>query len=199
MVDHDYRFVFIDVESNGSMSDSTVFHNSSLFQALESGLLPTGGVVVGDDAFALKKYLMKPYAGQLLDFEKKVFNYRLSRARRIVENAFGILVSRFRIFEKPIPLLPEKIDKVICAACALHNVLRSKSASTYMPRDAVDAEDFDLRRIIEGGWRQETNGLQSVTRVGPHQQSKKAKDKRDAFKSYFANEGAVEWQNKMIH
>lgn len=68
-----------------------------------------------------------------------------------------------------------------------------------MPRDSVDSEDFDLGRIIEGSWWKETNRLQSVTRVESHQQSKKAKEKRDAFKTYFANEGAVEWQNKMNH
>lgn len=199
LVDHDYRFTFIEVGSNGSMSDSTVFQRSSLFKALEGGLLPTDGVILGDDAFALKEYLMKPYGGQLLDNEKKVFNYRLSRARRIVENAFGILVSRFRIFEKPIPLLPETIDKVICAACALHNFLRSKSTATYMPRESVDYEDFDLGAIIEGSWRKESNGLQSVAKVGSHQQSKKAKEKRDAYKEYFSNNGAVEWQDQMIH
>lgn len=199
LVDHDYRFTFIDVGSNGSVSDSTVFRRSSFFEALEGGLLPKDGVILGDDAFALKEYLMKPYGGPLLKFDEKVFNYRLSRARRIVENAFGILVSRFRLFEKPIPLLPEKIDKVICAACALHNFLRSKSTSTYMPRESVDAEDFVLGCIIEGSWRRETNGLQSVARVGSHQQTKKAKEKREAYKTYFVNEGAVEWQNKMIH
>lgn len=48
---------------------------------------------------------------------------------RIVENAISILVGRFRIFEKPIPLLPETIDKVICAACG-HNFLSSKSPAT---------------------------------------------------------------------
>lgn len=142
---------------------------------------------------------MKPFGGHSLSYEEKVFNYRLSRARRIVENAFGILVSRFRIFERTISLLPESIDKVICAACALHNFLRTKSSSAYMPRDTVDTEDFDMGRIIEGTWRDETNGLRSVLRVGPHQQTKKAKEKREAYKNYFVNEGAVDWQQHMIH
>ncbi|CAH1972161.1 unnamed protein product [Acanthoscelides obtectus] len=53
-----------------------------------------------------------------------VYNYRLSRARQIVENAFGILVSRFRIFQKPIATNIETVDKIVLAACALHNWLR---------------------------------------------------------------------------
>lgn len=100
VVDHDYCFRYINVGCNGKQSDGGVFQQSSLFEALENNLLPPGGCLVGDDAFPLKTYLMKPYSKITLSLEQKVFNYRLSRARRIVENAFGILASRFRIFGK---------------------------------------------------------------------------------------------------
>lgn len=84
-------------------------------------------VIVADEAFPLKENLMKPYPAKSLDDASRVFNYRLSRARRVSENAFGILVHRFRIFQSTIPLGPKKAEVIVLAAVALHNYLRTKS------------------------------------------------------------------------
>jgi hypothetical protein len=87
--------------------------------------------------FLLEKNLLKPLSGNNLSVKQKVFNYRLSRARRI-ENIFGILTSRFRVYERPIALLPDTVDLVIKASCALHNWLRTTSITVYLPPAAVD-------------------------------------------------------------
>lgn len=100
VVDHNYRFTYIDVGCNGKISDRGVFRQSILYRALECGMLPHGHFFFGDNAFPLKEYLLKPFPENHLTMKQKVFNYRLSRARRIVENAFGIMASRFRIFGK---------------------------------------------------------------------------------------------------
>jgi len=60
---------------------------------------------VADDAFPLRNYMLKHYSRiRRLTITQKIFNYRLSMVRRILENAFGILNSKFRILENPIPL-----------------------------------------------------------------------------------------------
>ena len=98
---------------------------------------------MADYAFALSKYLMKPYSQTRLTTEKRVFNYRLSRARRTVENTFGILANRFRVFMTPISLCPEKVKVVTLASCLLHNYLccHATAQTVYTPPASLDTED----------------------------------------------------------
>lgn len=199
LVDYDYCFTYIDVGANGSASDGSIFRNCSLFQALENNLLPENGVIVGDDAFPLKNYLMKPYSQRNLTYDEKVLNYRLSRCRRVVENAFGILVSRFRIFEKPIACNVTTVDRIVYAACTLHNWLRYNSTSTYLPNGAVDTEDTNTGEVIQGTWRSESTGLKGIGHFSTNYYSKQAKSIRDEFRRYFTNEGQGPWQNMKIY
>ena len=95
----------------GRISDGGVFKNTDLHLALDTKQLglpdpkplphfidPVPFVLVGDKAFPLSEYLMKPYALRNLDDERRIYNYRMSRLRRFTENAFGILVNRFRLW-----------------------------------------------------------------------------------------------------
>lgn len=64
-----------------------------------------------------------------------MFNYRLSRTRRTVENAFGIMANRFRVFLSTIPFSVEKVELITYACCILHNFLLKKKVQWYIPSE----------------------------------------------------------------
>lgn len=197
VVDHNYCFRYIDVGSYGRNADGGVFQYCDLYPLLENdSLLPKGGVLVGDDAFPLKTYLMKPYSKVNLTKEEKIYNYRTSRARRIVENGFGILASRFRIFQQNMAVKVPTTIKIVKAACAIHNWLRLTSPTTYTPPSCYDYEDIVNATIIQGEWSSELSQLPSMLRTRINNRPKKiAQQVRDRYKDYFNGEWSVEWQD----
>lgn len=114
-------------------------------------------VILGDEAFSLNDNLMKPYSGIYPKGSKeRIFNYRLSRCRRVVENAFGIVSSVFRVLRKPMLLQPEKAELVVMTCIYLHNFLRKSKTSNnlYCPQNTLDKEVNG--QIIFGTWRNDT-------------------------------------------
>ena len=107
-------------------------------------------VFVGDDAFALKKFMTKPYPQQNLTADKRVYNYMHSRARRISENLFGILAKSWGIFFTSINLEPKHVENIVLSVLALHNMLIKNPA--YRPVNLADTllEDGE---VLEGEWR----------------------------------------------
>lgn len=80
---------------------------------------------------------MRPYSKESasIDIKKKTSNKRLSRARRTVENAFGILAARWRFFHTDIEIQPEFVDNIILACCCLHNMLRSDEEDIFFSQE----------------------------------------------------------------
>nr|CAI5842894.1 unnamed protein product [Callosobruchus analis] len=213
IVDGNYCFQYVHIGCQGRMSDGGVYKNTSFHKALQENQLNipmpeslpgreklTPYVFVADDAFALTINFMKPYAGQLSQSPERVFNYRLSRARRIVENAFGIMASVFRVFRKPMQLKVDNVEKITKACVYLHNYLRKSktSRSLYTPSGSFDNEDLENGTIIPGTWRSITQndaGLICLDRV-PRRPPTDAKLIREEFKEYFMTaQGKVEWQD----
>ena len=106
LVDGQYKFRWVDAGTAGSCSDAQIFNASQLKRRIEDGRIgfpdpapiTQGGrdvpyFILADDAFALKTWLMKPYGRRMLTREERIANYRISRARRVVEN---ILASWFQ-------------------------------------------------------------------------------------------------------
>ena len=79
--------------------------------------------LIGDSAYPLSTWLMKPFPhGSALTQGQKNFNYNLSRARIVVENAYGRLKARWRRLCKSNDMIVENVPSVITACCILHNV-----------------------------------------------------------------------------
>lgn len=140
--------------------------------------------LVGDSAFPLKTYLMRPFPGKLLDSEKFNFNKRLSRARRVIENAFGILVARWRILLTTLNILPSNADKIVKACVILHNFLKLNDSS-YCPQDYVDR--YAGENIINGLWRQHSSPLQKAKPMSSNFSARNAFEMRENLKSYLFN------------
>ena len=140
---------------------------------------------------------MKPSSRRNLSQEELILNYRLSRARRTVENAFGILANRFRVFLSHVPLTPENTVKVTLATCALHNYLRTNSMARYMNTGSIDRENDD-GTITPGDWRfGET--MRPLSQQGSNTYCRGAKEVRDEYCKYFNEEGRVSWQDKLVN
>nr|CAI5858209.1 unnamed protein product [Callosobruchus analis] len=129
IVNANYEFLYVHTGTNGRVSDGGIWNNTGICKRLKANKLNNQFpyVFIGDEAFPLMENLMKPYLQKGISHEEKIFNYRLCRARRVVENVFGILASRFRIFLQPIAIHIESIDAVVLACCTLHNFLRKRS------------------------------------------------------------------------
>lgn len=149
---------------------------------------------------------MRPYSGRNLKIKKKFFNYRLSRARRVIENSFGILASRWRIFRKPICLHPKNVDTIVMVTMCLHNFLKTINDTTlienrtYCPLNFVDTEQED-RRIISGAWRNEYNNtaIESIRSSTAHRSTIDAYKQRDNIVDYFLSAvGEIPWQYSYI-
>lgn len=160
VVDASYKFIYIDVGCNGRISDGGVFSNCSLYNGLTQNTIclpdprplpgrdmPVPYCFVADDAFAMKSYILKPYPYRDQPAPNRIFNYRLSRARRIVENAFGIIAYKFRVLRKPMLLDPDRVKDVVMTICVLHNFLLSKNDSNYLSKELIDVEDEESHEI----------------------------------------------------
>ena len=113
----------------------------------------------------------------------KIFNYRLSRAGRVVENAFGILAARWRCFRRYLEVQPEFVDKIVLASCCLHNMLCTDKTFE------ADTGSINLPEV-------------ALLNLGPirRHSTRLAFQVREIFKEYFNSDGgSVAWQVPTVH
>lgn len=201
IVDANCKFIYVDIGSYGKEGDSGIFTKSKISEKMKNGdyfppnakvpnsdkILPY--VFIGDEAFRLDPHMMRPYSKieSRNDSEKKIFNYRLSRARRTTENSFGLLSQVFRVFYTPIPLKTQTVDHLVLSACCLHNLLRNqykiKNTTERYYTYNYDANDTSPNNMIQ---------LERTGGYGNYE----GFIVRDEFKQFFNSpQGTVPWQN----
>ena len=176
IVDANYSFLWCKVGANGSSSDARVFNESTLRGALEDNTIgfpapdPLPGddrnfpyFIVGDDAFPLRKWLLKPYSRRAMTHKERVMNYRTSRARRVVENGFGILAHRWRCLLTTLLLEPDRVIRVVLGCLTLHNWLRKRRPGLQDLN--LDHEDED-GNVVPGAWREDVQMTETNQMVG---------------------------------
>lgn len=202
LVDAKYKFLSVDVGAYGRQSDSGVFSESNLYQHIETGFFPFPKprqihgttltlpyVILGDQEYPLKEYLMRPYptAKEKLSRDTEIYNYRLSRVRRTVECAFGIMVSKWRFLKTELQIEPHHVDKLVLTASLLHNIL-------------IDKERFDESTLQKIDFENTANDVRS-TITSTKRFNRAGRDAyfiRDQFKLYFNTVGATDFQHNEI-
>lgn len=193
IADSQHRFVAVDIGAYGQANESRAFKNSCLGQRLYSGDFgipeprpfpgnnapPMPLVLLASEAFQMCPNLLKPYASRGLNYKKRIFNYRLARARRMVDCAFGILTEKWRIFTTSVQLLPDALVDVIKACVVLHNFVLHKEPLSLNQQEM----QCNPRSLTPSGPR-------STTAVN---------QMRDKFAEYFlSHSGWLQGQESMI-
>ncbi len=200
LVDANLKFTAIDVGAYGRNSDGGIFSNSNLGKAITRGQLhipedaplpeasdlgPMPYVMIGDEAFPLQKHLMRPFPGRGTSKDQQIYNYRLSRARRIVENAFGILAARWRVYHTKKAVRPHWVNSIVKATCVLHNFLQHHTTPTQVTTLLQEAQTVNME------------GLQELASMG-NRAARGAVTIRNNFMNFFVNVSPVPWQNAHV-
>ncbi|KAK6167936.1 hypothetical protein SNE40_021859 [Patella caerulea] len=188
LVDADYKFIWADLGGAGSASDAQIYNDSELKQCSENSTLglpdpeplpnDTQDVpyfFVGDDAFGLRPNMMKPYSQRGLKNEERIFNYRLSRARRVVENAFGILANRFQVLLTTMQHEPATVKLIVKTCLILHNLMRIRYPG--LQNQLLDNAENANHEFIPGAWREGRNMEDTQNVMGFNTASKEGKNR----------------------
>lgn len=152
----DSRMLFMDVSTGwpGSIHDARVLRLSGVFREIENGTILTRPatvinrtnvrpIILGDPAYPLRPWLLTPFPAGALTAAQQRFNYRLSKARVIIERAFGKLKSRWRCLLKQLEESTNRVPQTIITCCILHNICIRMDDQLDEDDDSDNDDDSD--------------------------------------------------------
>lgn len=154
----------------GSTHDTHIYKSSSLFNFLHSEAFPENAWLLGDSGYPLEHCLLTPVISPSAPGEENYNKYH-KKTRKIIEQAFGILKSRFRIISKSGGMLCynlEKCVKIILCCFILHNIAKTQNEPNNFENGSDDSgadtdneeeDDDDGTREDDGELMQSTSGI----------------------------------------
>ncbi len=134
----------------GRAHDARIFTESQLYQDLLAGRKK--GLLIGDSAYPLTSFLMKPLPsprdGADMPVPQKRYQKRLLKARSCVEHGFGRVKRRFPCLHQGLRYKPERCCKIIAACFCLQNFAIAHSYPAFGD-DTEDDSDDDLLPVID--------------------------------------------------
>ena len=112
LIAHSKRFLHLTTGAPGSTYDARLLRYSILFKDIQRGdgipnksiILGDFGeiplVTIGDTAFHRLEWLLKCFNENTRDLKEHYYNKKLCSARVVTENAYGMLIGRWRIIYK---------------------------------------------------------------------------------------------------
>ncbi|XP_050704970.1 putative nuclease HARBI1 [Eriocheir sinensis] len=174
LADSGLRFIYVDVGAEGGAGDAGTWNRCTLQQAIESGALslPDDTCLPHDDTPC-----------------------PTTSARRVVENAFGVMQRKFKVFGVTQGILPATVRDVVTTCCILHNMVVTPA---IQPAE-IDHEDED-HNIVPGSWREGETLMADLAPARGNNPSRRAKAVRDYLANYYTSEvGAVPWQERLVY
>lgn len=197
VADSDLKFISVEIGAYGKESDGGIFSRSQLRDFFDSNTLdlpcnapPLPGsdvtlpyFLIGDSAYPLKPYLITRINSNLT-YDRRIFNYRHSRARRCIECAFGLLASKWRVLKTTIETKVETVEMIVLSSIVLHNAIICLEGNTD-----IEIEEWDDTHA---------RNVSNTTRKFQGRHGHHATWVRDQLVQYFVGPGKVSWQDDYV-
>ena len=142
-MDCDKKFIDVFCGEPGAMHDARLLRKSEIYKKIEDNPeFISNNLIIGDSAYPNLRWLITPHKdnGHLSD-EQKLYNYKLSATRIVVEHAFGLLKCRFRRLRKLDNTDLQLCSQIVMVCCILHNICISQN-------DVIEAPENDFNQLV---------------------------------------------------